>query len=255
MLILTVNSMNNLRRKRRTRRISRKASLYKTNRKRKVRQVYQRAGATSSPAKGVEQFLDGVLYINLDSRKDRREHIEKELITLNLSKIAHRIPGAVHSQRGVGCTMAHLAALKYAKERGWKTVLILEDDFKAELDSQQLYTKLAAFFHKYSNTFDVVMLAHNINKSIPCDDLVVRIQDAQTASAYIVSERAYDRLIELFEKAIPELIKTGDHWNLINDQVWKRLQPDMLWYGFVPRLGRQIASWSDNEKKDVNYGV
>lgn len=233
----------------RKRRVSRKTRLSK-----RARLTVQRAGA-SPPEKPLEQFLNGVFYINLDRRKDRRAHIESVLRKLGLFAMAQRIPGVVHKEISAGCTIAHLNALKLAKQRGWKNTLILEDDFLPEMEPLEFRKRLMTFAQRYGDSYDVAMLAHAINKSEPQDDIVVRIKDAQTSSAYIINERAYDRLIALFEEAIPKLIKSGEHWNWVIDQVWKRIQPDMQWYGFVPRLGRQMPSWSNIENKLIDYGV
>jgi hypothetical protein len=151
--------------------------------------------------------------------------------------------------------MAHLAALNYAKEKKWKTVLILEDDFKTYIAKDQVQKKLLRFFHTYKDSFDVVMLAHNTNKYTPKDDIVVRIEDSQTTSAYIVSERVYDKLIGVFKEAIDKLIETKNYNAWAADQAWKRLQPELNWYAFKPSIGRQMPSFSDIENKNVDYGV
>ena len=73
-----------------------------------------------------------------------------------------------------------------------------------------------------------------------------KVKDAQTASAYIVNEKYYDKLIELYEWAMPLLDTTGSHWIYANDQVWKKLQPNDKWYCFTERIGIQSDGFSDN---------
>jgi hypothetical protein len=168
----------------------------------------------------------GALYINLDRRTDRREHMERELTRLGL--VAERLPAIPRPFGILGCGLSHLAALRKA---------------------------LKGFMATRGDDFDVVMLAHHITASEPADELVVRVLEAQTASAYIVNQTAYDRLIELYEHAMLELERTAEHWNWANDQVWKRIQPQMRWFAFKPRLGRQMASWSDTANQFHDYNV
>jgi len=103
--------------------------------------------------------------------------------------------------------------------------------------------------------FDVVMLGYNLKKYNDFNDYLVKVVEAQTASAYIVHERFYDTLINLYERTLPELIQT-QIWDLYaNDQVWKSLQPRSRWYAFRTRIGKQRMSYSDTTGKMEEYGV
>ena len=69
------------------------------------------------------------LYINLENRLDRKEHIEKELEILDIPYErfnAIKIPefGAL------GCSLSHIECLKYAINNNLDNILILEDDFQ-----------------------------------------------------------------------------------------------------------------------------
>ena len=58
------------------------------------------------------------------------------------------------SPGGIGCGYSHLAVLKIAKERGYKNVLILEDDFTFLITKEQLELELNRFFTEVKG-FDV----------------------------------------------------------------------------------------------------
>jgi hypothetical protein len=91
------------------------------------------------------------------------------------------------------------------------------------------------------------MISFNMKQSQPTEyPFLQKVVEAQTASGYIVHESFYDRLIELYEWAIPLLEQTREHWNYANDQCWKKLQPASKWYAFSTRCGRQRAGYSDN---------
>ena len=199
--------------------------------------------------------IDKIFYINLDKRTDRREEIEKELETFELPY--ERFP-AFYNQMGIaGCTKSHLSVIKLAKERGYKNILIFEDDFMFLISKEELEEQLTEFFNLNIN-YDICMLAFdhqkepiNINNEI---NVVKRIVETQSASAYIVNQNYYDVLIKLYERALPLLIETGHHWIYANDQVWKSLQKTDIWLSFNKRLGRQRPSFSDNAQCFMDYG-
>ena len=194
----------------------------------------------------IKKYIDGIFYINLDKRSDRREEIEYELTRMNLP--FERFPAIATPGRGIlGCGMSHLSVYKIAKERGYKNVLIFEDDFTFIVSKDELHTLLEKLFIENVD-FDVCMLGYLANRTESCEQyqFLQIIKDAQTASAYIVNEQFYDKLIELYEWAMPLLDTTGKHWIYANDQVWKKLQPESKWFCFDERIGIQRDGFSDN---------
>lgn len=87
-------------------------------------------------------FFEGVFYINLDSRTDRKELFEKRAeevgvvaerisaITPLESEVFPLYQGHNDPQRKfkVGCTLSHQHVIRLAKEKGLKNCLIFEDD-------------------------------------------------------------------------------------------------------------------------------
>jgi GR25 family glycosyltransferase involved in LPS biosynthesis len=200
-------------------------------------------------------MIDGIFYINLDHRTDRKKEIEGELNTIGLP--FERIPGIRTSPGTIGCGYSHLAALKEARARGYSNVLILEDDFQLLVDKHVFWTYMTDVFNELPS-YDVIMLAYNLQeyKEIHTS-LAWKVLEAQTASAYIVHSKFYDTLINLFEEAIPLLQSTGQHWIYANDQIWKRLQPSSEWYATSVRIGKQRASISETGSEPIfcDYGV
>jgi hypothetical protein len=78
--------------------------------------------------------------------------------------------------------------------------------------------------------------------------------EAQTASAYLVHSRMYERLINLYEYAMPQLEQTGHHWIYANDQIWKSLQQTSEWFATKVRVGIQRPSYSDTGEKFTENG-
>ena len=101
------------------------------------------------------------------------------------------------------------------------------------------------------------MLSYNLIKSSMTFEIpfLTKVLEVQTASGYIVNESIYDKLIELYEYALPLLNSTRQHWIYANDQIWKQLQLTSNWYCFTKRLGKQRASYSDNDKSFCDYNL
>ena len=205
------------------------------------------------------QYIDHILYINLEHRIDRREEIERELARMDLTDKAERFEATYIKEQGIlGCTISHMEAIRLAKTRGYKNVLILEDDFEFLLEKDIVESRLETFFRsKLGRNYDVCMLGFGLvresENSIEECVLVKRVIEAQNAAAYIVQEKYYDVIIELYERIIPLLRETKAHWLYANDQAWKILQENDRWYHFIERFGKQRAGYSDNSCEYMDY--
>jgi glycosyl transferase family 25 len=191
--------------------------------------------------------IDHIFFINLDKRTDRREHIENEMRKYNLN--AERYSAIYTPHSGIiGCSFSHLNVLKLAKERGYKNVLILEDDFEFLVSKEEFELEIKKLFNS-NIQFDVVMLSYIIQEysDIPNCSFLKKVLNGQTASGYLVNGHYLDTLINLYEWSTKELEKNNEHWLYGNDACWKTLQPNGNWYFFVKKIGKQISDYSDNK--------
>ena len=201
------------------------------------------------------EFIDAIFYINLEYRKDRRFQMEQEFARMGI-KNAKRFEAIVHKHGLVGCMQSHLRLLELAKKNGYKNILIFEDDFEFLVSKEELDSELRSVLGKQI-PYDVLMLGYNMKKSAPlaCHENIFKVMEAQTASGYIVHDSFYDKIIECYRAALPNL-KATMLWDIYaNDQIWKTLQPEARWYAFTKRIGKQRESYSDTTKKVENYGV
>ena len=176
--------------------------------------------------------------INLDRRSDRLRDVTDELDKIDLPFTRF---SAIERKPGIlGCGLSHLAVLKEARRLGLKNVLILEDDFMLLVSKEEFWEEINKFFES-GQPFDVIMLAYAIQRSTPHKEGILKVLEAQTASAYVVHEQFYDKLISIYDDAMTCLEGTGYHWIYANDQVWKSLQPVADWLAFEKRLGKQKA--------------
>lgn len=203
--------------------------------------------------------LDGLrhaLYINLESRKDRRQHVEEQLNALKTSmrNLTSERFNAIQNRNGaIGCSMSHLACIKLAKQRNWDHVLICEDDI--------LFTNVPLFLKQLNKFFttilnwDVVLLAgNNIPPFRIMNDACIQISSCQTTTAYIVKKHYYDTLINNYREGINLLMHNPTQKiEYAIDRYWFKLQRRDLWFLITPLTVVQREDYSDIEERVTNY--
>ena len=153
----------------------------------------------------------------------------------------------------IGCSLSHLALLKYAKEQNMDHILIMEDDIMF-LNPKHFIHNLNNFLSKHKD-FDVLLIAgNNMGEYNRLDEFCVKIKKCQTTTGYLVKKHYYDKLIKNFEEGVNKLI---NNLSLINkfaiDQHWSSLQLVDKWYLLTPLTVSQKPDYSDIEKKRINY--
>ena len=197
-----------------------------------------------------------VLYINLESRPDRREHLEKQLHAIGFpQQVYQRFPAISLENGRFGCSISHIKCLEIAKKNNWEHVLIVEDDIEfldPELFKKQLNTFLAS---SLTNEFDVLLFAGNVvppYKKI--NESCVKVDRCQTTTGYLVRRHYYDTLIENIREGLNLLMKNPEkHVMYAIDKWWFQLQAKDAWYLIVPLTVTQREDYSDIEKKRTNY--
>jgi GR25 family glycosyltransferase involved in LPS biosynthesis len=204
---------------------------------------------------GLNNF-DVVYYINLEHRKDRLEHIKKELQKTNIepNKI-NRINAIYNEKYGIiGCCKSHCLALENFINSEHENCIIFEDDFEFTQEQDVINSLINDVFNNLK--FDVLMLSANTQNEEPTSfSFVTKILDSQTLSGYAVSKNFAPTLLENFRESQREIEKHGHpHWYLCFDMWMKKLQPKSEWYCTLPKIGKQKACYSDIEKKITDYG-
>ena len=199
------------------------------------------------------EYLQNCLYINLEHRKDRLSHIEKQMKLLGISGI--RFNAIKTNDGAIGCTMSHIKCLEIAKERNWDSVFICEDDIMF-LDIDTFKTNLKRFMESDID-WDVCIVGGNNGPPFErVSDFCIRTFNCQTTTGYIVKKNFYDIMITNFRESVTKLIKYPIKKNLYAiDVYWKRLQKSKRWYMITPVTVIQIEGYSDIEHRDVDYSA
>lgn len=200
------------------------------------------------------KLLENTIFINLNERTDRLEHILNELPKIGI-KNAERF-NAIRTKNGaVGCTLSHIKCLEIAKQNNYPHVFICEDDITF-LNPDIFKKSLQKFANSnYYNEFDVLLLAGNncppFEKS---NDYCIRISNCRTTTGYVVKQRYYDKLIQNFKDGVRNLIREPENKNQYAvDMFWRTLQINDKWYLIIPLTVVQKEGYSDIENRLTNY--
>ena len=193
------------------------------------------------------------LYINLTSRTDRKEHIEKQLRDIGVTPTRFN---AIKLKNGrVGCSMSHLKCLQIAKSNNWPYVMICEDDLLV-LNNETFVNHINKFFTTHwRNNWNVLLLAgNNVPPYVKIDDTCIKVSHCQTTTGYIVKQSYYDILIDNIKVGVEHLMKTPEqHITYAIDKFWIKLQKQHTWYMLAPIVAVQREDYSDIEKRNTNY--
>lgn len=220
-------------------------------------------------------LLDNILYINMEKRTDRNEHVQKELDKLNTPNGYERF-NAVCPKNGngeIGCSLSHLRCIEIAKERNYPFVFICEDDITFT-NPKLFQTNLQRFWdffgqpltkieeENFSNDpprikWDVIIVGGNNGHPFePIYDFAIRVYNCQTTAGYIVANHYYDTLLKNFREGVENLMRHPTQGPLYAvDIYWKKMQRDALsrWFMIVPATVTQYTNYSDLTKREVNY--
>jgi GR25 family glycosyltransferase involved in LPS biosynthesis len=197
--------------------------------------------------------IKNAFYINLEHRKDRKEHVEQQLNNIGIK--AERFNAIKLDKGAVGCSLSHLRCLENALKNEWDHVLICEDDITF-LNPSLFISQLNYFLESIDcEKWDVVLLGgniippyQNINKSC------VKVSKCQTTTGYIVQKHYIPTLIANIKEGVNNLIKNPQkHVLYAIDKNWFKLQQRDNWFLIIPLTVVQKPGYSDIEKKNTDY--
>jgi GR25 family glycosyltransferase involved in LPS biosynthesis len=184
-----------------------------------------------------------IYLINLEERKDRLEKMKVEFQKLNLN---FEIFKAIKNNNGaLGCTLSHIECLKMAKNNNFDYCMICEDDAEFYIYKKQIDFYVNEFIA--NKNFKVLNLICNVEKNniSKYNDIFNTSNKILTTTCYVVKKEYYDNLIYNFEYSRDNLIPL--------DVTWQELQKKDIFVFPNFNCGNQFKSYSDIQKKHVNY--
>lgn len=204
------------------------------------------------------EFVDQFVCIHFDARTDRGAIMAKFFQEGRIppEKIT-QFPAIYHTVGAVGATKSHISVLELAKRRGWKNVVILEDDIQWIDPIDTLYPQFETIQFQ---SWDVCMLGGGYLEIKPPN----RITTAISAYSYMVRSHYYDTLLSNFREglrrrldkpgrqppfisfAYSEAVRTDGKYAL--DIFWIRLQRQDTWIGLD--VCQHVPTFSDVGQTD-----
>jgi GR25 family glycosyltransferase involved in LPS biosynthesis len=199
------------------------------------------------------ELFKHTLFINLESRPDRLQHVQQEFKKMNIE--AERMNAIRMAEGAIGCTLSHIRCLELAKERKYPHVFIAEDDITF-LQPELLLENLKKFEENVElQRWDVLIIGgNNCPPYAKINDYCIRAFNNQTTTGYIVKSHYYDTLIQNFKESAQMLMRNPHNKReYALDMYWKRLQQTGIWLMIVPATVTQYQDYSNIEKRVVNY--
>jgi len=201
------------------------------------------------PPKEINDLISHVIYINLDKRKDRKKHIQRELAVFSPEKVT-RLPAVVDAHPTTGTAKSHYNALRLARDNNYPNVLIVEDDtFWKNID--EAYPILKKLL---SEPYDSILLGGTVTTF---DEDTLKLSEGYCLNGYIVNQSFYDKYIELYDKAFSKVNNKNSEGRYIwADGVSNDAYREGNSYIVSPSLMAQIPSYSDIdlEYKNISGG-
>ena len=197
-------------------------------------------------------IFEHTLFINLDHRKDRLEHVEKEFEKMEIQ--GERFNAIKTASGAVGCTLSHIKCLEIAKERDYEQVFICEDDIT--FTNPELFKQnIEKFCMNEDIMWDVLIIGgNNVPPYKQYYDYCARVFNCQTTTGYIVKQDFYDTMIKNFKEGVVNLMRDPANKRMFAiDIYWKKLQMENFWYMITPPTVTQYENYSDIENRNLNY--
>lgn len=201
-------------------------------------------------------YFDKIYCLNLKRRPDRMEKIQLIFDNLGfddveryecvdyrdmiLPKIEDRSPLAVGNY---GITQTNINIITEAKEKGYKTLLTIEDDV---FFSDEVH-KLKEYLDAVPNDWDMIYFGGNHMYGTPpikVNDKIIKLNKTISTHCVAFKDTIYDKLLEI----------TKDRFKSV-DNYYSDLHPTINAYGFSPSMAFQTVGYSDIQEQIVDYNI
>jgi glycosyl transferase family 25 len=195
--------------------------------------------------------IQHAFYINLDSRPDRKQHVERQLGIIGIN--AQRFKAIKLQNGALGCSLSHLKLIETAKANNWPHILVVEDDIL--FTNPSLFVQQCNKFLSTHKEFDVALISgNNVPPYREIDETCVQVTKCQTTTGYLVQNHYFDTLIQNYKMGIQHLMREPENHRIYAiDKFWFNLQAIHKWYLIIPLTVTQREDYSDIEKRPTNY--
>jgi GR25 family glycosyltransferase involved in LPS biosynthesis len=146
--------------------------------------------------------FDHAFVINLDRDTQRYSLVKQRLkdVQIDAERFSAIVPtdkGAYESIGARGCTESHMGCVQIARDRGYQSVLILEDDVIFRRNFRKLWQRLLPMIRAVE--YSLLYFYDWSQLSLTWFHLRIKpIHGTYCAHAYVVHHTYYDRMLELY---------------------------------------------------------
>ncbi|SER31606.1 glycosyltransferase family 25 protein [Pedobacter rhizosphaerae] len=193
--------------------------------------------------------FDKIYCISLEKRNERREKFKSNYKYLGTDNITvfNAVDGNnlddkewQFSKGALGCRMSHLSIYSEAIKKGYKKILVLEDDV---IIKKQFISDLNEVISLVGDDYDMIYFGgFNFLEPKPVTSHILRLQNTLALHAVAINSRCLSTLIRKIEEDKRSV-----------DSVIAELHPQLKVYGFTKASAVQRKGYSDILNKNVNY--
>lgn len=214
------------------------------------------------------EHFDKAYCINLASREDRLQRVQKEFKEKGLSKFFERFPavnfrkydiaseydgtiGPYHVVPNAGCLASHREIVKKANEEGLENVLVFEDDvqFTAELKGLT-----ASVEDLKKQNWGLFYLGATIEeKMVAVTERLFQTSCAKATHAVAYNHTVYGDILRLVPEDPEELLKFISKHTAVDNFLIKEIQSKHNTFICNPMVAVQGRSFSDIVQMNIDY--
>ena len=202
---------------------------------------------------GAGRLFEGALILNLDDRPERLRYSLAELEPFGLDTCVQRMSAFRHEHGMYGCSVSHVEAVRYARWKGWKSVVIFEDDIRLTRHfAEHAPRTLHDLAEREWSIFQFGYMIQYSNVQFVTPNLF-RYRGGQGAHAFALHERIYDTLLDGY---VCELDR--GNWGVeqhlpFDEYLNNELSFDCEAYGAGKLLVSQHPGLSQTSGREVDY--
>ena len=200
---------------------------------------------------GLGKDIEEVVCINLEERKDRLKHM-LQLIEDNKLCVNFYHPSKNIENPRLGCATSHYNMIKYAKDKGLKNILILEDDVFFVSPASSMLPLPEKYDLLFFGGIPVQFFDNENNPTCYAQPNTWARSSTWCAHAYIVNNSMYDEILDV---GVPTEIPIDAVYVNYGQKKECRLHWHMS-IGQIPSMsdidGRE--KWSADTWNDLNNG-
>lgn len=200
----------------------------------------------------MKNYFDKIYCINLDRRKDRWDETLLELSKWELSDSVTRfsavdgntlINDTIINNGELGILTTHINIINEAKEKGYKNILIIEDD----IEFTEEILNLEQYMSSVPEDWDMLYFGGNHNKHMGkqinfLNEKIIKLNETYGIHCVVINNTIYDLILDLISRRGKPI-----------DVYYADIQKSYNCYGFNPSIALQRESFSDIQNKNVNY--